>query len=317
MGRDKPEQPKGKSIPQFKRILVTVDGSENSERASRVAVDVAEKCKSELAVLHVVRSVSHAFVPVRSTVLFREYYSDEEKAAMKWIQKFVSLARRRRIEARAVVLVASSVAEKIVRFAERRAFDLIVIGTRGLEGFKKLRLGSVSSGVVEHADCSVLVVRSASEARRMFARILVAADGSENAKRAAQAATYLAKRYGSELVVLHVIARPSYVNVPVFPSMGQPPPTSYSEDYEYAKRVAKGHIDGIVSQARNQGVNVRWEIREAVPSTVKGITECAETENADLVVVGTRGLEGFRKLLIGSVSSGVIAHAHCPVLVVR
>lgn len=150
-----------------------------------------------------------------------------------------------------------------------------------------------------------------------FKRILVTVDGSENSERASRVAVDLAEKCKSELVVLHVIARPSYVNVPVFPSMGQPPPTSYSEDYEYAKKVAKGYIDGIVSQARNQGVNVRWEICEAVPSTVKGITECAETEMADLVVVGTRGLEGFRKLLIGSVSSGVIAHAHCPVLVVR
>src|SRR3972149_7815575 len=187
MRRDKPEQPKGKFIPQFKRILVRVDGSEIEEMASRVAVDVAEKCKSELAVLHVVRRVSHAFVPVRSTVLFREYYSDEEKAAMKWIHKVVSLAKGRGIEARAVVLVASSVAEKIVRFAERRAFDLIVIWTRGLEGFKKLRLGSVSSGVVAHADCSVLVVRSAAEARRMFARILVAGEGAGKAERGAPA----------------------------------------------------------------------------------------------------------------------------------
>ena len=151
----------------------------------------------------------------------------------------------------------------------------------------------------------------------MFARILVAVDGSENAEGAAQVATDLAKRYGSELVVLHVIARPSYANVPVFTRITPPPPSSYDEYYEYAKKIAKGCVDRIVSRAKNQGVNVRWEIREAVPSTVKGITECAETENADLVVVGTRGLEGFRKLLIGSVSSGVIAHAHCPVLVVR
>jgi len=317
MEREKREQPKGKSIPQFKRILVTVDGSENSEEASRVAVDLAERCKSELVVLHVVRRVSHAFVPVRSTVLFREYYSDEEKAAMKWIHKVVSLAKSRGVEAKAVVLVASSVAEKIVRFAERKAFDLIVIGTRGLEGFKKLRLGSVSSGVVAHADCSVLVVRSAAEARRMFTRILVAVDGSENAESAAQAATYLAKTYGSELVVLHVIARPSYTNVPVFTSITPPPPSSHDEYYEYAKKVARGYVDSIVSRAKNQGVNVRWEVREAVPSTVKGITECAETEMADLIVLGTRGLEGFRKLLIGSVSSGVISHAHSPVLVVR
>lgn len=155
------------------------------------------------------------------------------------------------------------------------------------------------------------------EGEQTFARILVAVDGSENADRAVKVATDLAQRYSSELVVLHVIARPSYANVSFFPSVTPPPPTSYQEYYEYAKKVAQGYVDKSVARARGRGVNVRWEIREAVPSTVQGITDFAETEMADLIVVGTRGLGGFKKLLIGSVSSGVVAHAHCPVLVVR
>jgi len=56
---------------------------------------------------------------------------------------------------------------------------------------------------------------------------------------------------------------------------------------------------------------------EGVTSTVQGIVEFASNEKVDLIVIGTRGLSGFKRLLIGSVSSGVVAHAHCPVLVVR
>lgn len=93
MGERKPEQnSKEKPGPEFKRILVAVDGSENSERAARVAVDLAERWGSELTVFHVVPRVSHAFVPVRSTLLFRAYYSDQEKAALKWIDKVVAHA---------------------------------------------------------------------------------------------------------------------------------------------------------------------------------------------------------------------------------
>lgn len=148
------------SGPRFKRVLVAVDGSENAERASRVAVDLAARCKSELVVFHVVPKVSHAFVPVRTSVLFREYYSDMEKAAVKWIDKVMSLAKDRGVEARPDVRVAApSVAEEIVDYAARKKIDLIVIGTRGLGTFKKLLVGSVSSGVVAHAPCAVLVVR--------------------------------------------------------------------------------------------------------------------------------------------------------------
>ena len=86
--------------------------------------------------------------------------SDEEKAAMKYIDKIISRARSRGIDAKPLVLVsAPSVSEKIVSFAARKNFDLIVIGTRGLGSFKRLLIGSISSGVLSHAPCSVLVVR--------------------------------------------------------------------------------------------------------------------------------------------------------------
>ncbi len=149
-----------------------------------------------------------------------------------------------------------------------------------------------------------------------FKRILVAVDGSENAEKAAVAAIDLAQKYKAELVVLHAIARPSYLYLPMFPTT---PANSraYTEYYDYAKKAAEGYVGRVVSLARRKGIRVRSEIREAVPSIVQGITEYAKNDKSDLIVVGTRGLGGFRKLLIGSVSSGVIAHAHCPALVVR
>jgi nucleotide-binding universal stress UspA family protein len=160
MGRGKLEQSAVGSSRRFRRILVAVDGSDNAERASRVAVDIAERCESELVAFHAVPRVSHAFVPVRSATLFREYYSDEEKAALRWIDKVMTLAKNKGVNARPDVRVAvPSVAEAIVRYATKKNIDMIIIGTRGLGSFKKLLIGSVSSGVVAHAHCPVLVVR--------------------------------------------------------------------------------------------------------------------------------------------------------------
>ncbi len=161
MGVREPEQrSKEKFNPRFKRILVAVDGSENAERASNVAVDLADMYGAELIVVHVVARVSHAFVPVRSTLLFREYYSEEKQAAEKWIDKVTVLAKSRGVTARQDVRVAApSVAEEIISYAAKKDVDLIVMGTRGLGSFKRLLIGSVSSGVIAHAPCSVLVVR--------------------------------------------------------------------------------------------------------------------------------------------------------------
>ncbi len=150
-----------------------------------------------------------------------------------------------------------------------------------------------------------------------FKRILVAVDGSEYSERASEISIDMAQKYSAELLVLHVIPRPAYAYMPLFPNVSPPSQASFDEYYEYAKKAARTYVDRILARAKTLGVNAREEVREAVMSTVQGITEYAQNEKVDLIVVGTRGLGGFRKLLIGSVSSGVVAHAHCPVLVVR
>jgi nucleotide-binding universal stress UspA family protein len=72
-----------------------------------------------------------------------------------------------------------------------------------------------------------------------------------------------------------------------------------------------------VKRANDQGMQAQSETLESVSSVVEEITHCAETKSVDLIVIGTRGLGGFKRLLLGSVSSGVVTHAHCNVLVVR
>jgi nucleotide-binding universal stress UspA family protein len=163
---------------------------------------------------------------------------------------------------------------------------------------------------------------STSKPSSLFKKILVAVDGSESAGRAANAALELAEKLKADLIVLHAISPPSTVYKSALPSLASmaPPPLSQSEIdeyYAYAKRVATGIMGGTISEARKRGVNVKSEIVEGVASIVETIINHASKENVDLIVVGTRGLGGFRKLLIGSVSSAVVTHASCPVLIVR
>ncbi len=73
----------------------------------------------------------------------------------------------------------------------------------------------------------------------------------------------------------------------------------------------------VVKEAEDAGLKVRGEIVENAQSAVQAITEYASNSKIDLIVMGTRGLTGFRKLLLGSVSNGVVSHAPCSVLVVR
>lgn len=156
----------------------------------------------------------------------------------------------------------------------------------------------------------------------MFTRLLVAVDGSENSARASKAALELAEKLNADLIVLHAIISPAlYYHTET--SMEGPviePPTHEKEIdlyLEYARRVASGIVDKTVSEAKKRSITVKADTPEATGSVVETIVNQAVKENADLIIVGTRGLGGFKKLLLGSVSNGVVSQAHCPVLVIR
>jgi nucleotide-binding universal stress UspA family protein len=163
---------------------------------------------------------------------------------------------------------------------------------------------------------------SPNASKPLFKKILVALDGSESSQRAAQAAVELAEKLRADLIVLHAISPPtSYYHSTIASPTGMslPAPSQHEIDayYAYARKVALGIVGETESKAKKQGVHVKTEIPEAVSSVVETIINHAAKENADLIVVGTRGLGGFKRMLLGSVSSGIVSHANCPVLVVR
>ena len=146
----------------------------------------------------------------------------------------------------------------------------------------------------------------------MFRSILVAFDGSRDSVRAVELASSLALRSGAELTVVHVFASPS---IALSATSGMPPPDFGVMETASREAGEKTLAEG-VRIASVSGVKAKGELIEA-SSTVEAIVELSASIKSDLIVVGTRGMTGFKKLIIGSVSSGVVSHAHCPVLVVR
>jgi nucleotide-binding universal stress UspA family protein len=142
-----------------------------------------------------------------------------------------------------------------------------------------------------------------------FARIMVAVDGSPNSQDALAEAIDLAKQYGSELTILSIAPL-----VPLYLPSTTPyasPPVSESQVPRY-----QALIDLAVKQAQEAGVTaVTGLCEEGV--VVDEILSFLDTHPTDLVVVGSRGLSATKRLLIGSISSALVAHAPCPVLVVR
>jgi len=153
-----------KQLLPLEKILVATDGSKNAERAVQSAIQIAKQSNSELVIVTVVMElVPPVYSPIGvdvPTIDYSSYLARAEADAKNLVDKAVNLAQKQSVKSESVVLRSvTSVAETIINEATRENVNLIVAGTRGLGGFKKLLLGSVSSAIVEHAPCSVLVVR--------------------------------------------------------------------------------------------------------------------------------------------------------------
>ena len=77
------------------------------------------------------------------------------------------------------------------------------------------------------------------------------------------------------------------------------------------------NVDKVKQKAKEKGVKVKTDVIMGISSVVKEIVEYAEKNKVDMIVVGSRGLAGIKKMLVGSVASGVVTYAHCPVLVAK
>jgi nucleotide-binding universal stress UspA family protein len=142
----------------------------------------------------------------------------------------------------------------------------------------------------------------------MFHRVLVATGGSPWSDNAVRYAIGLARDYGLELVIVHVLTEtPPYFIAEAGPSLD-----SLLEGSEEAGRRI---IDEAMDWAAEAGIQCDSElVWGRVPEV---ICHVAQERDCDLIVVGSRGLTGFKRLMLGSISNAVAAKASCPVLVVK
>jgi len=151
------------SDTSYQKILVAVDGSDTSILAANYAISLAEKYNAELIILNVLhlrtlRQISSSFITAPTFGL--EQVKKIEEEAKRWIEDIRKRAAQKGlISETKIIEEAASIVGTIVEFAEKEKVDLIVVGTRGSTGFRRMLLGSVAKGVVTYAHCQVLVVK--------------------------------------------------------------------------------------------------------------------------------------------------------------
>lgn len=144
--------------------------------------------------------------------------------------------------------------------------------------------------------------------------ILVAVDGSKPSIDASVQAIDIAKRLDAELIALYVVSpdiRYNYLEDVITPRL----PRALKDVMMIAMQKGEKHVDKVKQNASEKNVKVKTDVVIGISSIVKEIVDYAEKNRIDMIVIGSRGLSGIKKMLLGSVANGVVTYSHCPVLV--
>lgn len=142
----------------FKNILVPFDGSNISKKAFEKALAIASQFETKLSVITI---ISSPFVVLSGISLYRakEIQNKEEREIIQTLNVLYNRAKNKEVKFSYKVVHNSSTTSGIMTFVKANNIDLIVIGSHGRTGINKIILGSVAYSVVQHAKCTVMIVK--------------------------------------------------------------------------------------------------------------------------------------------------------------
>jgi nucleotide-binding universal stress UspA family protein len=284
-------------------VLVATDGSPQARAAVQTATAFPWPRGSS----------GHGLVARQTPVLTEassEVWEALQQVAQAEARRAERQLRRRWPDAKVVVTDAPPVPGILAQARKLRA-QVIVLGSRGLGAVGRLVLGSVSRDCVRQAKSSVLVVRGSARAPRRF---LLGVDGSPHARQAAAFVGTLTPPRGGDVRLVSVVEPVRLPSTALLPARVRTVVTSEAAQLEQQRvAVARRHLDAAQARLARAGWRVRMEVRTGRP-----LEELLEaSKSADVLVVGSRGVGGVERLLLGSVAEGVVSRAQVPVLIVR
>jgi nucleotide-binding universal stress UspA family protein len=282
------------------RVLLATDGSKDASLAARAAADVCEGTGAELHVVHAWHTVP--------TARLRAFMRAElKRLGQELLEKGVKQAQEAGGRVAEAHLVEGRAADEILHLAGEIGAGLIVIGSRGLGTVGRIALGSVSEGIVHHADCPVLVLRGG-EGAWPPERVVFGDDGSEAARAAGDLAAVLCGRHGARGMVLR-----AYPQLPEVDALErESDPRMVDDELRQAEKA-------LVERAAEleDRLGSRPQVRLVVGDAAVYLLETGEKETPErtLLAVGSRGLGAIGRMRLGSVSTKVLHAAEGPVLV--
>ena len=294
-------------------ILHPTDFSDAARAAFRRALQIADTHDAVLHLLNVAPNlgedpVRYAYDMEAGDESIVKKMRDASDAKMRELIEAVGAQDQeiRRVHSRGV-----APGPVILEYAEDQEVDLVVMGTHGRRGVKRLVLGSVTEEVTRQAPCDVLTVRGEEEENGtppVVHKLLVPVDFSVFSRPLLQSAKVIAASFGAQIDLIHVI-EPLPFPAPLMGAM-----TLNDLVSDPGARTAE-HLDELIRSTG--GPHVPIELHTEEGNAAQTILDTAEALSSNMIVIASHGRSGLEGLLLGSVTARVIRKSHCPVWIAR
>jgi nucleotide-binding universal stress UspA family protein len=287
----------------LQRLLVDYDGSDSANAAAGFGLWLASKAACALTVVHA--SPTPEAVPAAGLLPDAAEQVVADERDWRWRLRNLQEYAGPRADVHTQV-VRGHPAGSIIAAAIESHADLVLMGSHGTGRVRGALLGSASSQVLAHAPCSVMIFREhgSTDPAAHARTVVVGIDGSASSRRALELGQALAAALGATLLLVHAYA----------------PHASLTKGAMEAARAELrrrgGHVlAGACGTVSDPSLTIEQELVEARPADAL-VAVCGR-RGPTILAVGSRGVGGFRELLLGGTSHRVANHAPCPVLVAR
>ena len=284
----------------LRHLLVATDGSASANRAVSFAITLARRDGGELLICSVVDHAVSIVLPLIQS-LDDAAYAILAEAATRATDAGVAATTE---------LLDGRPAHAIVKLARERSVDAIVLGTRGKRVLDRVLMGSTADGVLRRSNLPTFVVPPGmGDAEPTFARILVAIDDSDPSDAGAAFARDFAKAQSALLLYCGVAETGDLFDKAS--TYGYDPTSMLEELRATTSALVAEHV----YLARANQIATEIVIADGDPA--EQILKFAISRNVGLIVMGTHGRRGLRRLIVGSVAESVVRQSTVPVVVVR
>lgn len=280
------------------KILWATDFSEEAQESLLYADAFAKTFKAKIVALHVVPDFSAALYDAAHVIkgeLLQRVAAIKGEAE----EKIKAISKEKGIPFEKIIVMEGTASKIIIDSAEKEGVDLIVIGRRGMSAVEKLFIGSVANQILRTSPVPILLTKKKTGTPQ-FKKIIVPTDFSEREEIERDLAWDLAKGFGSELTLLHVLEL---------------------HDFEFSPRVLEELMESLLGRLKRRktrekaDLQVTEDVYRAVNASV-GIAEYAETHNFDLIVISTCVQSKLERFFLGSTTEKVISYTQIPIFAI-